>query len=77
MSNRYHSRSGELDLRSAASGDDLFTRGWVGLAARGVTLPSEIAGLPQLLRPALWTHFSAAACALLKTHLSPPEVHHA
>ena len=62
---------------SCPPGMPLISRGWVGLAARGVTLPSEIAGLPQLLRPALWTHFSAAACALLKTHLSPPEVHHA
>lgn len=58
-------------------GMPLIARGWVGLAARGVTLPAELTDLPQRLRPALWTHFSAAACAALKTYLSRPEVHHA
>lgn len=55
----------------------LMARGWVGLAARGVILPAPLAALPPLLRPALWTHFSREACAVLAAWLSPPEVHHA
>lgn len=38
MANRYHSRSSESEPRPAATGDDLFGRGWIGLGAVALAL---------------------------------------
>lgn len=72
-------RPGEpLDaLLACPPGMPLLARGWAGLAARGVDLPDDLAGLAQRRLPTLWTCFNAEAGAMLLQHFSPMEACHA
>ena len=73
-----HRPSDPLDALMACPPEmPLLARGWAGLAARGVGLPDDLAGLPPRRLPTLWTRFNAEAGAMLQQHFSPMEARHA
>lgn len=67
----------EDDLNHAPPGMPLLARGWAGFAARGLTLPDELAQVAQGQLPGMWTRYAPAAVSLLSQPLLPPEVSHA